>query len=808
MTTTRLRAIDAALEAKRLGDPTPFMELVRQVHEFIEADRLEYSGTLPLYEPRMPDSFHNDAGWKDAAQPVPAHVVGPDAPAGEAGFGPIVVGDNWMPNGGHLTINCPSDDDEPVPVIVGMDFASSMDMAVVASFQFLNDEIKCEIAGLDDVIALVPTAPEKGAGLIRLVREDGETEFVSINPNIEEGGPFTDEDYAAVIAEEEGSEPEPEKPAGYSGRVLRVIERPGELEVMHDESLEDHLERRAAEESETPQERGKTDSFSYQKPKWGRWAGEDGDRLAELWRDPKVTSKAIQNEFGIKAGTLYSAAKRMGLGDRPASIRGGRWAKTAAPGAKPKLSPGTQRRFTETPELCPDKVQGLRLDHPALVEGRTLFPKSVIDPAASSSVLISGQNSHKLGSRIDVGPWRGFPIFQLSLEERKTCPTSCHHWATCFGNGMPFAKRHKPGAALLAALRKELAALQETYPAGFAVRLHVLGDFYSPDYVEFWGDALGDYPALHVFGFTAWPRNSEIGKRVMSISSAAWDRFAIRFSDKDSKPQGATTIWYVPEKAVVPEGIVCPMQRGKTDCCATCGLCWWPAARQRPIAFVAHGRLGNGGNGLQKQIRQQEAVPRPETDAEEEKEEENKAGADHSNDELELNNNSITIDDEPLVEKAKDAPPVHLLDEPTTEIWPQEVGARDNPFTRPPPPKFRPSRLNGARDDMTLEEKAEKKAMEAAAVAEFLATKGARKFEIGASADPWSVILYLREKGLAAENAAGVGKYRVGKMRKDGTPGKMKTVGLQGLLDLADEYRQADGLAPLQKAVNGTEDAI
>jgi hypothetical protein len=247
------------------------------------------------------------------------------------------------------------------------------------------------------------------------------------------------------------------------------------------------------------------------------------------------------------------------------------------------------RRFEGTYDLNPAAVRGLSDDHRAIQGGHTLFPTTVTAVKDSPRLLVSGANSRKLGDRVTKGPWAGFPIFQLSLEERATCPRSCFHWKTCYGNGMQFARRHKNDENLIPYLRAELVDMQDEFPRGFVVRLHVLGDFYSPEYVAVWKKFLNDFPALHVFGYTAWSKDSEIGAALKDITDKQWDRFAIRFSSGEPQEQGATTIWRMPEDDRVWEGIVCPAQTGKTACCGTCGLCWAATAKTDTIAFIAHG---------------------------------------------------------------------------------------------------------------------------------------------------------------------------------------------------------------------------
>ncbi|MBX3490876.1 hypothetical protein [Parvibaculum sp.] len=279
---------------------------------------------------------------------------------------------------------------------------------------------------------------------------------------------------------------------------------------------------------------------------------------------------------------------------------------TAPPETAGKRKPF--RRFTDKPTLAPDRLKPLAPYHPAVTGKRTLFPKTVIDPADSPALLVSGGNSRKIGDRVIKGPWSGMPIFTLTLEERATCPESCFHFLTCYGNNLHWSRRHRHGDELISGLRDELTAFQDAHPDGFVVRLHILGDFWSVDYVAAWAGFLRSFPALRVFGYTAWPRSSEIGAAIKRVTDTQWDRFAIRFSDAEAKPQGATTIYRIPEDDRVPEGIVCPAETGKTDCCGTCGLCWSDAVRDQTIVFVAHGR----GSG-RKASPEPTAAPKPRT---------------------------------------------------------------------------------------------------------------------------------------------------------------------------------------------------
>lgn len=302
------------------------------------------------------------------------------------------------------------------------------------------------------------------------------------------------------------------------------------------------------------------------------------------------TNPEMMEALGCSMGSITNYRKELGM-PGSTSDRSMSWNR-ALPKRKDEVR--AKRRFTETKPLDPEGVRGLDDDHLAMTAMRTLFPGRLVSPLESKNLLVGGENSRKIGSHVTKGPWKGFPIFTLMLEERATCPDTCHMLATCYGNGMQFARRHEHGPMLEVGLQRELRALQNEHPDGFVVRLHILGDFYSVEYVELWREWLKEFPALHVFGYTARTRTSEIGAAVKSLTDSNWERFAIRFSSPDSKPQGATTIDYIPETPVVPAGIVCPSQTGGTDCCGTCGLCWHPAARQKTIAFVLHGNTKTG----------------------------------------------------------------------------------------------------------------------------------------------------------------------------------------------------------------------
>jgi hypothetical protein len=157
----------------------------------------------------------------------------------------------------------------------------------------------------------------------------------------------------------------------------------------------------------------------------------------------------------------------------------------------------TVRLYSNPGDLVFDPFAGL---------GTVPMRARVYDQKDLPRLLISGHNSRKIGRTVMKGKWRGFPIFTLTLEERATCPRTCAEWVSCYGNNMNWARRIKNDRAFEERLWEELAAKQKAHPAGFVVRLHILGDFYSADYTEIWAEAMEAYPALNVFGYTAQPR--------------------------------------------------------------------------------------------------------------------------------------------------------------------------------------------------------------------------------------------------------------------------------------------------------------
>lgn len=193
----------------------------------------------------------------------------------------------------------------------------------------------------------------------------------------------------------------------------------------------------------------------------------------------------------------------------------------------------------------------------------------------------------KLGNDVRKGSiFRGYHIFSLSLEERATCPGTCPHWTDCYGNNMHLAKRidHSDEDLLLARITEEICTeISRRGRVGILVRLHTLGDFYSPRYVRFWSDLLDRLPSLACYGYTARRSCSAIGQAIAQTKLRHGRRFAIRWSDETEGDDRAIGIGS-PEDCP-DDAFVCPEQTGRTRACATCAACWQTT---RNVAFLPH----------------------------------------------------------------------------------------------------------------------------------------------------------------------------------------------------------------------------
>lgn len=163
---------------------------------------------------------------------------------------------------------------------------------------------------------------------------------------------------------------------------------------------------------------------------------------------------------------------------------------------------------------------------------------------------------------------------------------------------MPFASRYAPGPALEAAIERDVHTLaaKKATRGGFVVRTHVLGDFYSPEYVALWARLVADIPALHVYGYTHWRLASPIGRAVTDFVLAQPDRVAILRSDADESEDPLPKAMTIPRDGRAVAGtVICPEQTGRTTSCGTCGLCM---SGRTSVSFLDHSRAKASGPRL------------------------------------------------------------------------------------------------------------------------------------------------------------------------------------------------------------------
>ena len=211
----------------------------------------------------------------------------------------------------------------------------------------------------------------------------------------------------------------------------------------------------------------------------------------------------------------------------------------------------------------------------------TIYQKSIKSPS-EFTLLKKGSSNKKLGFNIKSKKWNGSKLYSLTLVERETCPKTCHHWEDCYGNNMPFAHRFST-EGLIPKLRQEVETLLAKNPNGITIRLHVLGDFYSVEYVRFWEAMLLFNENLTLFGYTANLPSSEIGKAIWLMNIRFSERCVIRYShNAESTMLGE---WYAAEESFEGSSFTCPEQTGKVKSCADCGLCW---TTQKTVKFLSH----------------------------------------------------------------------------------------------------------------------------------------------------------------------------------------------------------------------------
>ena len=269
----------------------------------------------------------------------------------------------------------------------------------------------------------------------------------------------------------------------------------------------------------------------------------------------------------------------------------------------------------------------LTQSHPAITESKSIHTKTLQGVDENSNLLKSASANTKMGGftkkfmelakelerednlryhsiqkddRIIVSQksmWMDFPVYTLTLEERKTCPDTCFHWHDCYGNGMGFATRWEHGKALEKRIKKQIRKLAKMHPNGFVVRLHILGDFYSIEYVRMWGELLARHKNMNIYGYSArLPIEDEIGTELFILRSQMFDRFKMRFSNWDGEFTALSEHTEQAKKQLKSgKAIVCPNQVIAQDGlpvvknCLSCGLCW---TSNKSIVFKDNGKKG------------------------------------------------------------------------------------------------------------------------------------------------------------------------------------------------------------------------
>ncbi len=300
-----------------------------------------------------------------------------------------------------------------------------------------------------------------------------------------------------------------------------------------------------------------------------------------------ATGQVIADEIGCSLATVQMDKKAMGL--VKAYGMGGRKTDEASLKREHRATKGA-KKVTDRRRF---KVQPVPMGEAARVAPadlhRTVFTDRVFKADGSELVLKDGANNAKIGGDVLVGWLKGAYIVTLSLEERATCPRSCGLYRECYGNVMPHARRWEPGPELEAQIREEIAMACAKNDR-VLVRLHVLGDFYSVEYLQMWAELLDLHDNLFVFGFTAWKEDSQIGNGIRWLREQAPRRFMVRTSDRTGI-WGSFTLPFPTEAKTIGDAIVCPEQRDamlgtkRGTHCGNCGACW---STDKPIAFILH----------------------------------------------------------------------------------------------------------------------------------------------------------------------------------------------------------------------------
>ena len=226
--------------------------------------------------------------------------------------------------------------------------------------------------------------------------------------------------------------------------------------------------------------------------------------------------------------------------------------------------------------------------HKAIVNASTLYNASkftIRDVTNYSPRVLKLSTNVKLGKIVKKGKHKGKHILTLTLIERETCTNECEHYLTCYGNNMPFAHRFEVNEAFMLRLESDIEYYVQKYPEGILIRLHVLGDFESIQYIVFWNRMLHTYSSIAIYGYTRNHITSKyehiraLGYKTIAVRNIHKDRFAIRFSNKLDDDFSANS------RDITDKGITCLAQVKANVSCSDCTLCW---ASKKQIGFITH----------------------------------------------------------------------------------------------------------------------------------------------------------------------------------------------------------------------------
>jgi len=230
----------------------------------------------------------------------------------------------------------------------------------------------------------------------------------------------------------------------------------------------------------------------------------------------------------------------------------------------------------------------LKETHNAIVNHTTLYSGSqftIRDVTTYKHRVLKVSTNKKLGKVITKGKHKGKVMLTLTLIERETCTNECEHYTTCYGNNMPFAHRFEVNDAFMQRLESDIEYYVKKYKQGILIRLHVLGDFESVQYVEFWNRMLYTYNTIAIYGYSRnhmtskYEEISAIGYKIIRVRTTHKERFAIRFSNKLDEEFSANS------RDITDKGITCLAQVKTNVSCSDCTLCW---SSKKPIGFITH----------------------------------------------------------------------------------------------------------------------------------------------------------------------------------------------------------------------------